>query len=132
MGVHDASVGRPAERPLVVHPESTRVSRAATLGHVAGLGVAAGVEPIATTRGAVVAQLAEGIELLPSGSNELLGLLRVFRVLRRLEQVDECLAVNLFEALSQVRTERIAVVPINVEHGLWKGSALLFIERPHR
>ncbi len=57
--VEDAPVERPTKRPAVVHPEPRGIGGVPPRHHVAFLGVAAGVDPVARGRGAIGSKLAE-------------------------------------------------------------------------
>ena len=108
--VEHAAIGRPTERPVVVHPEAAGVVSAAALHLVARLGVAPGVDPVAGARRPVVGQLAERREQPPRA---------------------QVVAVDLLRQLDHRRLARIQVVPRQVLDGIVPGAALRLVELLH-
>ena len=123
--VHDSAVGRPGERPVVVHAEAGRIGGRTPLGVVAGFREDAGVEPVSAHRRAVVLELTEAVDLLPRGLQRL-------GLVGRIRDVGESLAVDLLQHLGQVGLDRIGVAPGEVRQGLGKRPALLLVEVAHR
>ena len=103
-------VGRPAERPVVVHAEAARVRRPAAGHLVARFRVAAGVDPVARGGRTVVGQLAERRQQPPA---------------------HEVAAVDFFRQLDGGRQARDQVVPGQVLDRLVVRAALLLVQLLH-
>ena len=105
----------------MVHAEAVRIGVVAPLRQVAGFGVAAGVQPVAAHRAAVVLQLAEARQLLAGLADDLGRILGVLDVRERA-------AVDLLENFAEVGIDRVGVRPGDVEHRLRQRAALLAVE----
>ena len=120
--VEDAPVGRPGERPLRIEAGIVGIAGVPPRHVVAVLVEAAGIDPAAAGRRAVVAQLREAGHLLAL-LDQHLG--RVGRIVDRLDGV----AVDLVRDLVGLRIVRIGVGPAQIEDRVGKRPALLLVER---
>ena len=120
--VEDAAVDRPGPRPFGIEAGVTRIAGVAAGHVVAGLVVAAGIDPAAARRLAVVAQRGEADDLLALGQNDLGRVVRIGDVLGRV-------AVDFLGQLVGRRIAGILVAPVQIEDRLGNRAALLLIER---
>ena len=120
--VENAAVDRPGPRPFGVDAGRVGIAGVAAGHVVAGLVVAAGIDPAAACRLAVVAQGGEADDLLALGEHDLARVVRIGDVLGRV-------AVDFLGQLVGRRIAGILVAPVQIEDRLGKRAALLLIER---